>query len=99
VLLSSAIRFAVLAALVCVMAIFFCPAAAGPYACTHGPVTAFRARRLALVVFTLLVVCATALAQAISAAINLFRIRNRRAARDVAPSCTQRLSLCCSLLC
>jgi len=49
----------VTAALICVVAIFFHPAAAGSFVSTHGPVTSMRARKVALAIFALLIACAT----------------------------------------
>jgi hypothetical protein len=99
VFLSSAFRFAVFAALICTALIFFCPATAGPYACTHGPVTALRAQRLAGAIFSLLSVCATVVIQIVTA-VRMRVIRHReRASTEVLTPTTERLSLCCSLLC
>ena len=98
-LLSSAFRFAVIAALVCITAIFFCPAAAGPYATTHGPVTAFRARQLAFIIFSLLLGCATVVAQAIPIMFGLRSGHSNLNIADLVQTANERLSLCCSLLC
>ncbi|HKD92659.1 MAG TPA: hypothetical protein VKB56_12165 [Terriglobales bacterium] len=58
-LLGRGLPLLVVAALICVVAIFFHPAAVGSFVSTHGPVTSMRARKVALAVFALLIACAT----------------------------------------
>src|SRR5215469_12896238 len=59
--LGRGLRLVVLTALICVMAIFLHPAASGPFASTHGPLTPLRAQRLALAIISLLMICGTIL--------------------------------------
>ena len=49
-------RYIGLSAIVCVLLLFFFPLAHGSFQATHGPTTAFRARRACLAV--LLLICA-----------------------------------------
>lgn len=57
-MLRSVFSFVVFAAIVCVAVIFFHPAVSGPFASTHGPVTALRARQVALLIAMFLFACA-----------------------------------------
>ena len=45
-------------ALICVMSIFLFPVGSGPFSATHGPATAFRAKRAALLLSLTLLVAA-----------------------------------------
>jgi len=60
-------------ALICVMAMFLFPLGNGPFPATHGPATAFRAKRAALLL-SLTILVAAILIVACASLFSLFRV-------------------------
>jgi hypothetical protein len=98
-LLGRGLPLFVVAALICVVAIFFHPAAAGSFVSTHGPVTSLRSHKLALAVFALLIACGTVIQELLGLSVNAPQwLRSMNFDPAVSES-SHDLSLHCSLLC